>query len=133
MRALFWEGLVLGLLVGVGLMWTGPWLMEQLAYWRAPVVDLHPAVAVYSPTMWLTNGDTFEWNDVRLLLNAHAADKGYAFRLARVPAGAQIEFALESFTTPDGFPFNPRTTKAFFLSIEADTPQGRGRWSGRLD
>jgi hypothetical protein len=133
MRTSFWEGLVVGLLVGAGLVWTSPWLAERLAYWQAPVVELHPAVAVYPPAMRLTNQDSFEWKDVRLVLDAPAAEAGYTFRLAHVPAGAQVEFALESFTAPDGRPFDPRTTKAFFLALQAETPQGRGVWSGRLD
>jgi hypothetical protein len=81
----------------------------------------------------LTNGDTFEWKDVRLVLNAQAVDDGYTFRLALVPAGTQVEFALEGFTTPEGHPFDPRTTKAFHLAIQVDTRHGRGRGSGRLD
>jgi hypothetical protein len=133
MRAWFWEGLVLTLLVGAGLLWAGPWLAERLAYWRAPVVDLHPVVSVYPPTMRLTNEDAFEWEDVRLVLNAHGTDDGYTWHVAHVPAGAQVTVALEKFTTPDGQAFNPRTTKAFVLAIEADTPYGRGGWSGRLD
>ena len=133
MRESFWGGLALGLLVGAGLVLAGPWLIERLAHWRAPVVDLHPVVAVQTSTLRLTNRDIFEWKDVRLVLNARAAHEGYTFRLTRVPAETQVEFALASFTTSDGHPFDPRTTKAFLLSLEAETPQGRGVWSGRLD
>jgi hypothetical protein len=133
MCARFWEGIVLSLLVAPGLLWAGPWLAERLAYWRAPVVDLHLVVTVYPPMMRLTNEDSFEWADVRLVLNAHGTDPGYTWHVPHVSAGAQVVFTLEEFTTPDGQAFNPRRTKAFVLGIEAGTPHGRGRWAGRLD
>ena len=135
MHTSVWGGFVLGLLVGAGLVLAGPGLVERLAHWWAPgpVVELHPAVTVQAATLRLINKDTFEWKDVRLVLNARTGDEGYAFRLARVPAEAPVEFPLASFTTSDGRPFDPRTTKAFLLSLQAETPQGRGVWSWRLD
>jgi hypothetical protein len=133
MRQPFWGGLVVGLLLGAGLVWTAPWLVEQWEHWRRPRVELRPAVAVQGSTLRLMNQDSFEWTNVRLVLNARESDGGYTFRLARLPEGAQVELALASFTTQDGHPFDPRTTTAFRVSLQAKTPQGWGAWSGRLD
>ena len=133
MRASFWGGFVLGLFAGAGLMLAVPWPGERLASWWAPLVELHPAVAVHSSTLRLTNTDPFGWTQVQLRLNAPAAHEGYTFSLANLPAGQQVELTLASFTTATGQAFDPRTTKAFFLALQAETPQGRGGWSGRLD
>jgi hypothetical protein len=133
MRERFWRGFVLGLLVGAGLVLAAPWLAERQADWRVPVVALHPEVAAHNVGLRLTNRDRFGWENVQLRLNGRAPEEGYAFHLARLPAGAQVEFALVSFTAPDGAPFDPRTTKGFLLSLWAETPQGQGAWSGRID
>jgi hypothetical protein len=135
MRASFLAGLVLGLLVGVSLVLAGPGILERLVHWWAPVpaVALQPAVAVQTSTLRLTNTNNFRWKDIRFVLNAREPDDGYTFYIAHLPAGAQVEFTLTSFTTRDGHPFNPLTTKAFLLALEANTPQGRGVWSGRID
>jgi hypothetical protein len=106
---------------------------ERLASWWAPLVDLHPAVAVHSSTLRLTNTDPFGWTQVQLRLNAPAPNEGYAFSLTTLPARQQVELTLASFTTAKGEAFDPRTTKAFLLLLRAQTPQGRGMWSGRLD
>jgi hypothetical protein len=133
MREPFWAGFVLGLFVGAGLVLVGPWLVEQWVHWRTPVVELHPAVAVQNSSLRLTNRDSFGWKDVVIVLNTRESDEGYTFRLARLPEGVSVELVLTSFTTRKGHAFNPRTTKAFHLSLQAETPQGRGAWSGRLD
>jgi hypothetical protein len=70
---------------------------------------------------------------VRLVLNGRESDEGYTARLAHLPEGARVDLALASFTRGDGHPFDPRTTKAFLVSLQAKTPQGRGTWTGRLD
>jgi phosphate/sulfate permease len=133
MRAPFWAGLLLGLLVGAGLMLTGPRVVERLARGWAPAVDLHPAVAVQHRTVRLTNTDSFAWQQVQLVLNARAPGDGYTLHLAHLAAGALVEVALTRFTAHEGASFDPRTAKAFRLSLEADTPHGRGVWSGRID
>ena len=133
MRAPFAGGFVLGLLVGAGLVLAVPSLAERLAFWRASRVELHPAVAVQSSTLRLTNTDSFGWTQVQLGLNAPAPDEGYTLRLASLPGGAQVELTLTSFTSATGQAFDPRTAKAFLLSLRAKTPQGPGMWSGRLD
>ena len=133
MRTLFWEGFVLGLLVGAGLVLASPWLVAQVGHLRAPSVELHPAVAVQNVTLRLTNTDSFEWKQVELILNAHTSNEGYTFHLPRLPAGAQVELALTSFMARNKQPFDPHTTKAFLLSLQAKTPQGWGTWSGRID
>ena len=133
MRAPFWAGLLLGLLMGAGLVLTGPRGVERLARWRAPAVELHPAVAVQNLTLRLTNTDSFAWENVQLVLNARVPGEGYTVHLAHLPAGALVELALTRFTAREGLSFDPRTAKAFLLSLEADTPQGRGVWSGRID
>jgi hypothetical protein len=133
MRLSFWGGVMLGLLVGAGLVLAVPSLAERVASWRAPRVDLHPAVVVKPSTLQLTNTDRFGWTHVQLELNASAPGAGYTFHLAGLPEGGQVEFSLTSFTTATGQAFDPRTTKAFLLSLRAKTPQGRGMWSGRLD
>jgi hypothetical protein len=133
MRAPFWAGLLLGLLVGAGLMFTGPRVVERLARWRAPAVALHPAVAVQHRTIRLTNTDSFAWQQVKLVLNARVPGDGYTLDLPHLAAGALVELELTRFTARDGSSFDPRTAKAFLLSLEADTPHGRGVWSGRID
>jgi hypothetical protein len=133
MREPFWGGLVLGLILGAGLVWKAPWLLDQWGHWRGPEVELHPAVAVQGSTMRLMNQDRFEWTNVRLVLNGRDSEGGYTFRLARLPEGARVELALASFTTRDGRPFDPRTTKAFHVFLQAKTSQGQGAWAGRLD
>lgn len=129
----FWGGLVLGLLIGAGLVLAGPWLLEQWAHWRAPMVVLHPEVTVQASTLRLKNLDDFPWKAVQLVLNGRAQDESYAVHLAHLPAEAQRELSLASFITAAKLPFDPRTTKAYFLRIRADTPRGRGEWAGRLD
>jgi hypothetical protein len=133
MRASFWGGFVLGLLVGAGLMLAVPSSGEWLASWWAPMVELHPAVAVQRSTLRLTNTDQFGWTQVQLGLNGSSPNEGYTFYLANLPAGGQVELTLASFTTAKGEAFDLRTTKPFLLSLRAKTPQGRGIWSGRLD
>jgi hypothetical protein len=135
MRGTFWTGLMLGLLVGIGLGLVGArlGLVERWASWRAPAVPLQPAVTVSPGGLRLTNRDRFDWEGVELVLNARAPGEGYTLYVTRLQAGAQIELPLARFTAPDQQPFDPRTTKAFLLSLRANTPQGRGAWSGRLD
>lgn len=133
MRVPFWAGFLLGLLVGAGLVFAGPRVVERLARWRAPAVALHPAVAVQRLTLRLTNQDSFGWKNVRLALNARAPGDGYTLHLPHLAAGALVELELTRFTARDGFSFDPRTAKAFLLSLEAETPHGRGAWSGRID
>jgi hypothetical protein len=133
MRAPFWAGLLLGLLVGAGLMFTGPRVVERLARGRAPAVALHPVVAVQPQTIRLTNTDSFAWQKVQLVLNARAPGDGYTVHLAHLAAGARVELDLTRFTTREGSAFDPRTAKAFLLALAADTPHGRGVWSGRID
>jgi hypothetical protein len=87
MRAPFGGGFVLGLLAGAGLVLAVPSLGERLASWWAPMVELHPAVAVQPWTLRLTNTDRFRWTHVRLGLNTPAPDAGYTFYLAHLPAG----------------------------------------------
>ena len=98
---------------------------------RAPPVALHPAVAVQHRTVRLTNRDSFAWQQVRLALNARVPGDGYTLDLPHLAAGALVE--LTRFTARDGSSFTPQTAKAFLLSLEADTPHGRGVWSGRID
>jgi hypothetical protein len=133
MQISFWAGLLLGLLVGAGLVLTGPRVVERLARWRAPAVALHPAVALQHRTLRLTNTDGFAWQQVQLVLNARAPGEGYTLHLAHLAAGALVELKLTRFTAREGFSFDPHTAKAFLLSLEADTPHGRGVWSGRID
>ena len=133
MQISFWAGLLLGLLVGAGLGLTGPRVVERLARGQAPAVALHPAIAVQPRTVRLTNGDSFGWKNVQLVLNARAPGEGYTLHLAHLAAGALVELELTRFTARDGSAFDPRTAKAFLLSLEADTPHGRGAWSGRID
>jgi hypothetical protein len=97
MQISFWAGLLLGLLVGAGLVLTGPRAVERLA------------------------------------LNARAPGEGYTLDLPHLAAGALVELELTRFTARDGSSFTPHTAKAFLLSLEADTPHGRGVWSGRID
>nr|MDQ3830225.1 hypothetical protein [Candidatus Tectomicrobia bacterium] len=59
--------------------------------------------------------------------------EGYTLDLAHLAAGAVVELELTRFTAREGFSFDPRTAKAFLLSLEADTPHGRGVWSGCID
>jgi len=133
MREQFWGGLVLGMLLGAGLVWAAPKLVEQWRHWRGAEVELRPTVAVQASTLRLRNQDSFGWTNVRLVLNAHESGAGYTFRLDHLPAEASVDLALASFTTSEGRPFDPRASKAFGLSPEAKTPQGWGAWSGRLD
>jgi hypothetical protein len=133
MRAPFWEGLILGLLVGAGLVLTTPQVVTRLARWRAPAVALHPAIAVQPLTLRLTSTDPFAWQHVQLALNARVPGEGYSFHLPHLATGALVELEFTRFTARDGLSFAPYTTKAFLLSLEADTPHGRGVWSGRID
>ena len=114
-------------------MLTGPRVVERLARGWAPAVDLHPAVAVQHRTLRLTNTDGFTWQQVQLVLNARAPGDGSTLHLAHLAAGALVELELTRFTAHEGASFDPRTAKAFRLSLEADTPHGRGVWSGRID
>jgi hypothetical protein len=132
-HAPFWGGLVLGLLIGAGLVLAGPSLLEWRAHWRAPTVVLRPEVTVQASILRLKNLDGFQWEAVQLVLNGRTQDEGYTVHLTHLPAGAQRELSLASFITEAKLPFDPRTTKAYFLRIRADTPRGRGEWAGRLD
>jgi len=129
----FWGLLVVGLLLGAGLVRTAPRLVDQWERWRRPGVEIHPAVAVQGSTLRLTNQDSFEWTNVGLVLNDCELDGGYTCHLARLPEGTRVELALASFTIRDRYPFDPRTTKAFHVSLQRKIPQRWGTWSGRLD
>jgi hypothetical protein len=133
MQPSFWAGLLVGLLVGAGLTLEAPRVVERVARWRAPVVALRPAVAVQHRTLRLTNGDGFGWQRVQLVLNARVPGEGYTWHLPHLAAGAVAELELTRFTARDERAFDPHTAKAFLLSLEADTPHGRGVWSGRID
>jgi hypothetical protein len=102
MRAPFWEGLILGLLVGAGLVLTTPQVVTRLARWRAPAVALHPAVAVQPLTLRLTNTDLFAWQHVQLALNARVPGEGYTFHLPHLATGALVELEFTRFTARDG-------------------------------
>ncbi len=125
-------GILLSVIVGICLALAAPSVVPWLTDLRKPTVALHPEVTVLPATLRLRNADPMPWTHIRVVLNARAPGTGYTLDLDRaLPPAAQEDLALALFTDREGQHFDPRTTKAYLMQLRADTPQGRGTWSGR--
>lgn len=68
--------------------------------------------------------------NVEIVINESAAEGGYRFRPAWIPPNSTQTYLSQVFKNPAGQSLNPMENKPTEFSIYADTPRGRGAWSG---
>ena len=68
--------------------------------------------------------------NVEIVINEEAPAGGFRFRAASIPPNSTQTYLAQVFRTPAGESLNPMKTKAGSFAVYADTPRGRGSWSG---
>ena len=73
----------------------------------------------------IINLDSYDWNNVKIELN-----KDYKIELGHIKTETLVSIDVVEFVKSDGTRFNPLTTKPVEIFIRADTPHGRGYYTG---
>lgn len=94
------------------------------------IVDLNAAVSFNGAQFVITNGDSFDWTNVKLEINSKTFSSGYTLKASILKAGEVYTVGAMQFAKPDGAKFNPFTHKAQNLSVWCDTPKGQGFYYG---
>jgi len=93
-------------------------------------VDLNATVRFNGTEFVITNGDSFDWTNVKLEINSKTFSSGYILKTSVMKAGEVYTVGAMQFTKSDGTKFNPFTHKALNLSVRCDTPKGKGYYYG---
>lgn len=96
-------------------------------------VDLNASVSFTGTQFVITNGDSFNWNDVELEINAGLLKGGYKLKAVLISAGQTYTVGALQFAKRGGERFNPLTIKPQSLSIFCNTSKGRGFYSGKWE
>lgn len=78
----------------------------------------------------IKNNDKFDWKDCQIALNAHRFSGGYSASEPLVRHGKEIVLYAAQFADDDGTRFDPGRQLVKAITIECDTPLGRGNYSG---
>ncbi len=93
-------------------------------------VDLNATVRFTGTQFVIKNGDSFDWENVKLDVNSHGLSSGFVYQTARMRAGETYFVGAMQFAQSDGVRFNPFTLKVQNLYISATTPEGQGDYLG---
>ncbi len=78
----------------------------------------------------LQNHSPDELLNVEIVLNPQASDGGFRFRVNRIAANTTNPYVSRVFRTRDGTSFDDSHAEVTGFAVYADTPRGRGSWSG---
>ena len=78
----------------------------------------------------ITNQDSFAWTNVEMDINGGLFSGGYTLNSDLMEAGTVYTVGALQFADSDGKRFNPMTMKPQKFRITADTPQGKGAYTG---
>jgi hypothetical protein len=92
--------------------------------------DLSATVKLADTTLTISNGDQFDWQNVKLRLNPDDPKGGYAATIESLRAGQSRTLPLMFFTDSAGYRFSYEKMKAQGFSIACSTSKGRKDWSG---
>jgi hypothetical protein len=92
--------------------------------------DLSATVKLADTTLTISNGDKFDWQNVKLRLNPEDPKGGYAATLESLRAGQSRTLPLMFFADSAGYRFSSEKMKAQGFSITCSTPNGKGAWTG---
>jgi len=100
--------------------------------YEAPVTVQLPEVVVgqVGTGILLQNHSSETLENVEIVINEDAPEGGFRFRAAAIPPQSTQTYLSQVFKTAAGGSFNAATMKAERFSVYADTPRGRGGWSG---
>ncbi len=92
--------------------------------------DLNATVKLADTTLTISNGDKFDWQNVKLRLNPNDPKGGYFATLESLRAGQSRILPLIFFTDSGGYRFSSETMKARGFAITCSTPDGKRSWTG---
>lgn len=78
----------------------------------------------------IKNDDKFDWKACQIVLNAHGFSGGYSASEPLVHHGKEAILYAAQFSDDDGTRFDPSHQLVKAITIECDTPLGRGNYSG---
>ena len=67
---------------------------------------------------------------VEIVINEQPASGGFRYRAGAIPPNSTQTYLSQVFRTSAGESFNIMETKATSFAVYADTPRGRGSWTG---
>ncbi len=67
---------------------------------------------------------------VEIVINEGPSASGFRYRAGAVPPNSTQTYLSQVFRTAEGESFNILETKAASFAVYADTPRGRGSWTG---
>jgi hypothetical protein len=94
---------------------------------------LNASVRFTGTQIVIQNNDSFEWNNLRIELNSGLLNSGYYLDASSIKAGTTATVGILNFAKSNGERFNPISMKARTVTIMADTPSGRGIYTGKWD
>jgi hypothetical protein len=92
--------------------------------------DLSATVKLADTTLTISNGDKFDWQNVKLRLNPEDPKGGYTAILENLRAGQSKTLPLMFFANSAGYRFSYEKMKAQGFSITCSTPNGKQDWTG---
>jgi len=78
----------------------------------------------------LQNHSDEQLESVEIVINEKAPAGGFRFRAAAIPPNSTQTYLTQAFKSPSGESLNPVQTKPTSFAVYADTPRGRGSWTG---
>ena len=97
------------------------------------IPNLNAAVRFTGTQIIIENKDPFDWNNVRIELNAGLLNSGYYLDAAAIKVGTTATVGILNFAKSSGERLNPLTIKVRKVTVFADTPSGRAIYSGKWD
>jgi hypothetical protein len=94
-------------------------------------IDLTAQVRFTETQITIHNGDTFDWTNVKLEINAGVFSSGFVLKAPRIGAGQDYVAEAMQFAKSNGERFNPFTYKLQSFDIWCDTPNGQGAYFGK--
>lgn len=93
-------------------------------------IELKASVRFTGTQFIIMNNDSFDWINVKLEINPAFLKSGYVYNAKRIKPNLEYTVGAMQFTKSDGTRFNPFAIKPKEIFIAADTPKGRGYYSG---
>ncbi len=78
----------------------------------------------------LQNHSDEQLESVEIVINEKAPAGGFRFRAAAIPPNSTQTYLTQVFKSAAGDSLNPMETKPTSFTVYADTPRGRGSWTG---
>ena len=82
-------------------------------------------------TLTITNNDSFDWNNVEMVINPNMLGSGYSLKVSCIPANTERQFNTRMFSKSDGTRFDPDQILRRKFALWCDTSRGKGSWHGK--